>query len=563
MQSADDDGKGGAAGSGATAGSSAAAGTAGAAGGPTGGTSGAAGAGAGAGAGAAGKAGESGAAGVAGAAGNTTAGAGGAGTAGTGAQGGTAGTTAQGGAAGTSGQGGTAGTSAQGGTAGTTAQGGSAGTTAQGGSAGTTAQGGSAGAGGQDQGCPTMSATDPTHHQFGAATATPIITADETWKTDHVYFILSTFGVRGSTLTIEEGARVCLSPGSGTTPTIFVDESGAKPGRVVIKGTAARPVVFDRATPLDQYSGFAFDGKSEAVFDHVVFRHGGFGGQGVLRFSQVHPQAAVLRDVHLEDFFKVGLSTPHPTGLSNDSRVFVDSQQANSAEPIVRASLGAVSTFTATNLVIAPSIPARTRAIALVDGAVEKDLTLTDALGADYVVPSGNLSVQQASAGSPIPKLTLEAGTHVRFSSGELVIGDSGSDNDGSLIVNGTAAKPVVLSGNAETPARGDWSGVVVYPSGLGVSKLSHLTIEDAGGAGGTSVFNCRAGAPVQAALKLRSSGSGPYAGPTIDNVKVVRSGGDALAFSCTSSTCLSTDYASAVSGSDNAGGLLQALGCP
>ncbi len=431
---------------------------------------------------------------------------------------------------------------------------------------GTGGAGGGTGGGSAGAGCPAYSATDATHHLYGSATSTPIITADETWKADHVYFVMSTFTVRGCTLTIEAGARVCLGKGSGSTPTIFVDENGATEGKVLINGTAARPVVFDRATPTDVYSGFQFTAQSQARFDQVVFRNGGNGGQGVLNFAANHLHAAVLRNVHLESFFSSGLSVRHPLGLSADSTLFVDSQQAAATAPVLRTSIAAFKTFSAASLKIAGTIPAATRVIAFTDADVSANLTLSNVFGAPFFAEADNLIVRRLNAGDPIPTLTVEAGTTVRFNDGkELIVGDTGTGGEGNLTVNGTAASPVVFTSATTPAARGLWSGVTFYAGGAGTAVLHYLQLENAGGPAGANLINCRSPVladAVQGALKLLPVQTQDYAGPTIDNLKVLRSGGDGIAFKCVALGCLTTDYTSAITGSDNQGVLVRALGC-
>ena len=154
----------------------------------------------------------------------------------------------------------------------------------------------------------------------------------------------------------------------------------------------------------------------------MVFKNGGFGGNGVLRFGANLPRAVVLCNVHLENFFHVGLTLQSPAGLSSDSSLFLDSQEATSTEPVVAPTISALRTLTPSTGVIASSIARVSRAIRFMDQDVAADLTLSPGLGADYLVQSGNLTVRRAVANAAIPTLTLEAGTTVRFGDGELVL---------------------------------------------------------------------------------------------------------------------------------------------
>lgn len=422
--------------------------------------------------------------------------------------------------------------------------------------------GGGGGGGSTASGCPAYSAGNPMHHAFGQESSTPIITADQTWQTDHIYFVLSLFEVKGCTLTINAGARVCLAPGNGVAPTISVSGMGSTEGKVLINGTAQRPVIFDRATASDTYSGFLFSGVTDARFDHVVFRNSGAGGLGTLRFAQGHLHPAVLREVHLESFYKTGLNLQNPGGLSADSTLYVDSQQATSTEPIIVTAIAAAKTLTPATTRIATSIAAGSRAIRFVDHNVDKDLTLSGTLNADYYMQTGDLVVRRADPADPIPTLTLEAGARIRFGDGQLVVGNLGAGGEGNLTANGVTAKPVVLTSASATPARGQWNGVLVYVGGLGTTTLRNVRIENAGGNTGANLVNCRSATSLNGAIKLRPIQSVAYAGPTLENLVVDKSGGDGVAFGCTPSGCLTTDYTAAVTGTDNAGPLVRPLGC-
>ncbi len=433
--------------------------------------------------------------------------------------------------------------------------------------------GADAGAGGDDAGgdsdagsiggCPTFEPGNPRHRAYGQETSTPIIRADEVWTNDNVYFVLSLFEVSSCTLTIEAGTRVCLAAGLGVPPTISVSGSGATEGRVFVNGTAEAPVIFDRAGTDERYSGFYFSGPSDARFDHVRFIGGGVGGLGALRFGAGHLHPAVLRDVHLESFYKTGISLQNPDGLSADSTLYLDSQQPLSTEPIITTMLASARTITPTTTHIAATIPAETRVIRFIDRNVQRDLTLYGTIGADYAVQTGDLFVRRSGT-DPIPTLTMEAGARLRFGDGELSVGFVGSGNEGALIVAGTPTNPVVLTSAASSAARGQWNGVTLFVGALGPgTALRNLRIENAGGPGGASLNNCRSVSSLAAGLKLRPIVSAPYAGPTLAGIEIVRSGGDGLAFGCVTAGCLTTDYAAAVTGSDNAGTLLRALGCP
>ena len=131
--------------------------------------------------------------------------------------------------------------------------------------------------------------------------------------------------------------------------------------------------------------------------------------------------------------------------------------------------------------------------------------------------------------------------------------------------MNGTAASPVVFTSATLPAARGLWNGVTFYAGGASTGALHYLQIENAGGPTGLNLINCRSATlatPVQGALKLLPVQTQDYAGPAIDHLQVLRSGGDGIAFKCVVAACLTTDYTAAITGSDNQGVLVRALGC-
>jgi len=413
--------------------------------------------------------------------------------------------------------------------------------------------------------CPSYEQNNPKHHQFGQQSATPIITADQTWKDGDVYFIYSIFEVKEATLTIEGGARVCLTPGGAVPPTISVSGTVAKPGKVIAAGTPSKPIIFDRLTKDDSYSGFTFGADTEGTFENVRFNQPGVGGLGVLRFGANYPKAAVLKNVHFENFYKVGLNLQNPAGLSADSSVYFDSQNPTEDYAIITAMLKPANTLTSTNTKISPSIPASQRVVQFIDANITEDLTLKGDLGAAYAAASGDLIIRQADSTAPVPTLTIEAGTELRFSQGELRVGFVGSGNEGSLAINGTATSPVLLTSKVRPAERGQWNGVTLYVGQLGTkTAIRNVKIENAGGGGGANIVNCRETSNLAGAIKLRPViTTASYAGPIIENVEVTRSGGDGIAFNCVAAGCLTTDYTTQIKGADNAGPLFRPLGCP
>lgn len=93
-------------------------------------------------------------------------------------------------------------------------------------------------------------------------------------------------------------------------------------------------------------------------------------------------------------------------------------------------------------------------------------------------VVQGALEVGNASAP---PTLTLSAGTVVRFKSGASLL--VGKTSPGGLIVDGTAASPVLITADSANPQPGHWQGVHITYYASSPSRISHATIEYAGAA--------------------------------------------------------------------------------
>lgn len=85
-----------------------------------------------------------------------------------------------------------------------------------------------------------------------------------------------------------------------------------------------------------------------------------------------------------------------------------------------------------------------------------------------------------STAGAPI--LTLDPGVVVRFERlpGNPTFITVGYGVQGSLVVNGTAAEPVVMQSDAASPARGDYLGLRLH-SGAVNTRLTYLTMRDCG----------------------------------------------------------------------------------
>ena len=420
-------------------------------------------------------------------------------------------------------------------------------------------------------GCPVYDVDDPTQVTYGRSSSGPaVLDADTIWTADRTYFVIGSLDVQGVTLTIEAGTHVCLDAGTGAPPTIDLREGiGGGSSRLVVSGTASAPVVFAPATPDSRWNSVTLSASSSASLDQLWLVGGGAGGAGVLRVDENFPEALVARNVHVEDVSGMALSLRAHAGLASDASLFVDSQRAGTSGPAIEVPLHAASTITPASLHLAASLPASARRVQLTNDFVDVDVTLRGDLGVPFVT-AGDIVVERSDASTPIPTLTLEAGVEVLFPSGERRVGrPAGLDRDGgNLVALGTAESPIRLGSASDTPAAGDWIGVVIVAGSFEpeVTELRHVVISDAGRDGGGlgSVLHCQTlPTPLTGGIRLRGSTSEPYEGPRLEAIEIVRSAGDGLAFGCTTISCLTTDYAGAVTGTDIAGELLRSRECP
>lgn len=418
-------------------------------------------------------------------------------------------------------------------------------------------------------GCPTYDVDDPRQISYGRASPGPaVIESDTTWDAAHTYFVIGSLDVQGVTLTIEAGTHVCLDAGSGSPPMIDFRErsSGGGTSRLVVNGTAEAPVVFEPATPESEWNNLTLSFASSASLSHLTLIGGGAGGAGVLRVDDNFVGPLEAEEVHLVGTAGTMLALRNHDGLSTASSIHLDAQDPDVTDVAVEASLSGLATLSPSTLELG-SLTAEARVVRVTSGAVDVDTTIPGDLGATFLFRD-DLVVQRPDAASPIPTLTIEAGAELAFDGTSLQVGSSsGLDAEGgNLVAVGTESAPIRLRSASPTPAAGDWQGLILVATAteLDVTELAHVVIEDAGRDLGGGVLHCETTpTPMLGAIRLRGNGFEDYEGPRMSNVEIVRSAGDGVAFACTSSSCLVTDYTAAVTGTEIAGVLLRDRACP
>jgi flagellar hook assembly protein FlgD len=166
-------------------------------------------------------------------------------------------------------------------------------------------------------------------------------------------------------------------------------------------------------------------------------------------------------------YANTGIRVSSGTSLQNvtivNSAGFAISQDA-------KTTLGTVSGLTATgNLADAVEVRGSTA-----------DVSATwKSFGLPYVV-TGDVSVERSA--SPVPVLTIEAGSTVRFNANRTLW--VGTNYPGELQAVGTPIAPITFTANSVSPTPGFWLGVRLFSHSTAASRIANATISYAGQSG-------------------------------------------------------------------------------
>jgi hypothetical protein len=356
------------------------------------------------------------------------------------------------------------------------------------------------------------SATAGSSTQQGQAsvTVTPVqatlhtnaITTNETWReADNPHVVRGIIEVNGSsapTLTLEAGVELRFE---------FDAELRVTNGVLRAPGTQESPIrlVANQSEPTTGYwRGVVFTtAGSASEFSYVTLSNC---GRGVVVAEEacitIKNQAApVLRNVTIRNSGGVGV------WVNNDGSAF----GAGSTMLSISGSADLTMLIGADQAGTLPTGGSFTdNAINGVDlsGGVSRSQTWPN-LGIPYIV-NDVIRVQGASN----PTLTISAGTVFRFGPGYwFSVGDTAP---GGLIVDGTAASPVLFTVNSANPQPGYWDGVHLRSQTSSTTRLSYTTIEYAGRGTGAAIGSGN--------LNVYGNKAGGGARPVINNVTVRKS---------------------------------------
>lgn len=371
--------------------------------------------------------------------------------------------------------------------------------------------------------CPTP-AGGPTTHASGAVDT-------ETWTAAaSPHIVPSTLGVRG-TLTIEPCAEVLIAGGAAITV-------GAT-GKLVAEGLATKPIRIGARDAGKPFARLQASGGGTLRLAYTTVEGGGDPENGVVDitgaiYAQGEDQTAPTQPTVFVDHVTVkgsksnGLLLHNGAGFAPGSQDLVVTGSAQYPLSIWARAVGTVPTGKYIgNAVDEIVLPAGGGA-----EAIHEDATM-QSRGVPYRVGNSlsqaTLVVERQAPSSPgLATLTIEAGVKVRVKKGGVIhvqrfVGSSPAQ--GALVVNGTAAEPVVFTSAEATPAAGDWRGIwfglVPAPS----DKIDFARIEYAGGASASGSDACNAPGNNDAAIRIFGLPSGPF----VTNTTILESAGHGI----------------------------------
>jgi hypothetical protein len=262
----------------------------------------------------------------------------------------------------------------------------------------------------------------------------------------------------GATLTIEKGARLLFQTGTH----LWIEY-----GRLVAKGTEQQPVVFgtvNEKTPVaGEWEGIVFGERTleGTLIDHAIIEYAGRKGAqgngaitfyGAVRDGSVSISGSILRHHDQAGVFV-------PEGKARPLLSFEGNTLSDNAGTSLRLPADVVGAIGAMNKLGEP---------VRISGPVTKSATWP-ALDVPIVIEGAVAIAGQTERAV----LRLAEGTTVRFAKGQQLY--VGGGVGGALV-----AKSVTFTSALETPAPGDWKGLL-FDGGIEGSSIEACTFEWAG----------------------------------------------------------------------------------
>lgn len=329
--------------------------------------------------------------------------------------------------------------------------------------------------------CPVATGTGTSH---GGAT----LTTDTTWKAvDNPHIVTFGFIVeKGATLALEPCTEVRIQAGYGITVR----------GKLKAEGTATTPILItaDSATP---WSYIQMMNGGSASLAYVTLENGGNlqdpNGLASLeaRGIDTDPRQELIKVDHvtIKGSQQFGVSLRNGATFTADSSALTITGAAKGPIRTQPRLVGSIPTGSYTGNTI-------DEILIMAEEVINQDTTIRDR-GVPYRL-GFNGSGQDLRVGSSMPNapkstLTIEAGVTIRMSpTGRILMSKNnlGTLPVGALVAKGTAAKPIVFTSAAASPAAGDWVGLW-FDAPDPANRLEFVEVKYAGGPSFANSAHC------------------------------------------------------------------------
>jgi len=269
------------------------------------------------------------------------------------------------------------------------------------------------------------------------------------------YTVPGSISVRApANLTIAAGVRMEFASGGQITV--------ADGASLTANGTAEQPIMLTGAEALPGFWDgvqYAFSNSAQNSLEHVVIEYAGSSANGDaalhIRANGSFPSRLSVSNVTLRQSagygFNIDNGTTLPTFANN---VVASNVTIGRVHPSVAGFIAAENTFTDNE----------ENVIEVISGPLTEDATWAD-IGVAWLMDGVSVSGEW----------TIAPGNELRFTSGAQVL----VSDDGAIIAVGTAAEPILLTGEVMSP--GSWDGVQLSFASNNQNRLEHVTIEYGG----------------------------------------------------------------------------------
>ncbi len=306
------------------------------------------------------------------------------------------------------------------------------------------------------------------------------------WVSDSDIDITPDTTTPASSLHIDPGVTLELGRGAN----IVVDSQNGKSGKLEIAGTSQDPVTIKRSGS-SPWGGVLINGPATGSLSYTTLEGGGYdtgsnaGASLVVFGTEQPPLQPIVKVDHVTVKGSVGrgvMVDRYASFISGSTNLTISGSGASSTTYTRPLAIGA---HALTSVPVGTYTGNKVDQIYIDSSPIDLD---TDETIHDRGVPYLDQGLTVAQGNQPTaPTLTVEAGVHLLFEPGERL-----DIFAGSLEVDGTAQKPVVISSAAASPARGDWVGIVFDSTAAPFpQKIDHAVIADAGGPSGAANWTC------------------------------------------------------------------------